>query len=218
MAVKIEIREGTALVEREVDGGRETWETPLPAVVSAQKGLNEPRYASLKGIMAAKKKPVQTLDAAALGLDAAAVGNHDLDWGTDSLAARMRGAGYPWLVANVFDSVSVALDSNTVLVKGLLDLSRLPHDFLGPFSGSFNGREPVEAGGPLLTGSGGTLRWLPDRLRIRDFPIPKKGIPALLRSLHVEAAQGGVTLPGVTGVGDVRVTAERVRLYRLERR
>src|SRR5512143_2967714 len=80
----------------------------------------------------------------------------------------------------VFDSVSVALDSNTVLVRGLLDLSRLPHDFLGPFSGSFNGREPVEAGGPLLTGSGGTLRWLPDRLRIRDFPIPKKGIPALL--------------------------------------
>jgi electron transfer flavoprotein beta subunit len=73
VAVKIEIQEGRALIEREVDGGRETWQTPLPAVVSAQKGLNEPRYASLKGIMAAKKKPVQTLDAAALGLDAAAV-------------------------------------------------------------------------------------------------------------------------------------------------
>jgi electron transfer flavoprotein beta subunit len=73
VAVKIEIQEGTAVVEREVDGGRETWQTPLPAVVSAQKGLNEPRYASLKGIMAAKKKPVQTLDAAALGLDAAAL-------------------------------------------------------------------------------------------------------------------------------------------------
>ena len=42
----------------------------------------------------------------ALGLDAAAVGNHDLDWGTDSLAARMRQAGYPWLAANVFDSVT----------------------------------------------------------------------------------------------------------------
>jgi hypothetical protein len=118
----------------------------------------------------------------------------------------------------VFDSVSVALDSNVVLVRGLLDLSRLPHGFLGPFSGSFDGREPVAAGGALLTGSGGTLRWAPDRLRIRDFPIPKKGIPVLLRSLHVEAAQGGVTLPGVTGVGDVRVTPERVRLYRLERR
>ena len=41
--------------------------------MSAQKGLNEPRYASLKGIMAAKKKQVQVLDLAALGLDAAAV-------------------------------------------------------------------------------------------------------------------------------------------------
>jgi electron transfer flavoprotein beta subunit len=73
VAVKIEVQEGRAVVEREADGGRETWQTPLPAVVSAQKGLNEPRYASLKGIMAAKKKPVQTLDAAALGLDAAAL-------------------------------------------------------------------------------------------------------------------------------------------------
>jgi electron transfer flavoprotein beta subunit len=73
VAVKIEIGDGKATVEREVDGGRETWETALPAVISAQKGLNEPRYASLKGIMAAKKKPVQVLDAAGLGLDAAAV-------------------------------------------------------------------------------------------------------------------------------------------------
>jgi electron transfer flavoprotein beta subunit len=73
VAVKIEVGESQATVEREIEGGRETWQTPLPAVVSAQKGLNEPRYASLKGIMAAKKKPIQTLDLAALGLDAAAV-------------------------------------------------------------------------------------------------------------------------------------------------
>jgi hypothetical protein len=119
---------------------------------------------------------------------------------------------------NTFDSVQVALDSNTVLVKGVLDLSRLPHDFLGPFSGSLSGREPVEAGGALVAGTGGSVRWVPDRLRIADFPIPKRGIPLLLKSLHVEAAQGGVTLPGVTGVGDVRVSPERVRLYRLARR
>jgi electron transfer flavoprotein beta subunit len=73
VAVKIEVQDASALVEREVDGGRETWQTPLPALVSAQKGLNEPRYASLKGIMAAKKKPIQALDAKALGLDAAAL-------------------------------------------------------------------------------------------------------------------------------------------------
>jgi electron transfer flavoprotein beta subunit len=73
VAVKIEVQDGKAVVEREIEGGRETWETSLPAVVSAQKGLNEPRYASLKGIMAAKKKPVQTVEAAGLGLDAAAI-------------------------------------------------------------------------------------------------------------------------------------------------
>jgi len=73
VAVKIEVEDGRATIEREIEGGRETWQAPLPAVVSAQKGLNEPRYASLKGIMAAKKKPIQVLDLAALGLDAAAV-------------------------------------------------------------------------------------------------------------------------------------------------
>jgi electron transfer flavoprotein beta subunit len=61
------------VVEREIEGGREIWETSLPAVISAQKGLNEPRYASLKGIMAAKKKPIEVKDAAALGLDPAAI-------------------------------------------------------------------------------------------------------------------------------------------------
>jgi electron transfer flavoprotein beta subunit len=73
VAVKVEIGDGRATIEREIEGGRETWETTLPAVVSAQKGLNEPRYSSLKGIMAAKKKQVQVFDLAGLGLDAAAV-------------------------------------------------------------------------------------------------------------------------------------------------
>jgi electron transfer flavoprotein beta subunit len=72
VAVKIDVRDGKATVEREIEGARETWETSLPAVISAQKGLNEPRYASLKGIMAAKKKPLEALDAAGVGLDAAA--------------------------------------------------------------------------------------------------------------------------------------------------
>jgi electron transfer flavoprotein beta subunit len=73
VVVKIELQEGKAVVEREIEGGRETWETFLPAVLSTQKGLNEPRYASLKGIMAAKKKPIQALDLAGLGLAAADV-------------------------------------------------------------------------------------------------------------------------------------------------
>ena len=70
MAVKVEIGDMKATVKREIEGALETWETTLPAVISAQKGLNEPRYASLKGIMAAKKKPIQVMDAAAAGLKA----------------------------------------------------------------------------------------------------------------------------------------------------
>ncbi len=73
VAVKIEVEDGKAVVEREIEGAHERWETSLPAVISAQKGLNEPRYASLKGIMGAKKKAIEVKDVAALGLDAAGV-------------------------------------------------------------------------------------------------------------------------------------------------
>lgn len=61
----------TAHAEREVEGGHEEIEIALPAVIAAQKGLNEPRYANLKGIMAAKKKPVTVVTAQELGLSAA---------------------------------------------------------------------------------------------------------------------------------------------------
>jgi len=70
MAVKLEVDGKQAKVDREIEGAHESWEVTLPAVLSAQKGLNEPRYASLKGIMKAKKKPVEVKDAAGLGLDA----------------------------------------------------------------------------------------------------------------------------------------------------
>jgi electron transfer flavoprotein beta subunit len=59
----------TLAVVREVDGGVETLEVTLPAVVTTDLRLNKPRFASLPGIMKAKKKPVQELQAAALGVD-----------------------------------------------------------------------------------------------------------------------------------------------------
>lgn len=55
---KLELDGARATVEREIEGGCEIVELTLPAVLTAEKGLNEPRYASLKGIMAAKKKPI----------------------------------------------------------------------------------------------------------------------------------------------------------------
>ena len=53
---------------RQVEGGLEVFDLPLPAVISAQKGLNEPRYPTLKGIMGAKKKEIKDLKASDLGL------------------------------------------------------------------------------------------------------------------------------------------------------
>ncbi len=64
VVVKLELGDGTFKAEREIEGGSEMVEGALPAVITAQKGLNEPRYASLKGIMAAKKKTIEELEAA----------------------------------------------------------------------------------------------------------------------------------------------------------
>ena len=60
----------TVRVGRQVEGALELFDLPLPAVVSAQKGLNEPRYPTLKGIMGAKKKEIRDVKAGDLGLAA----------------------------------------------------------------------------------------------------------------------------------------------------
>jgi electron transfer flavoprotein beta subunit len=59
VAVNLKIENKKVTVEREIEGGKEIVVTELPVVIGAQKGLNEPRYASLKGIMAAKKKTIE---------------------------------------------------------------------------------------------------------------------------------------------------------------
>jgi len=70
-ASKLEIADGKASVKREVDGGLETVEVALPAVVTTDLRLNEPRYATLPNIMKAKKKPLETVTPEALGVDVA---------------------------------------------------------------------------------------------------------------------------------------------------
>ncbi|MBS2961811.1 electron transfer flavoprotein subunit beta/FixA family protein [Actinocrinis puniceicyclus] len=73
-ASKVEV-DGTSIkINRQTDYGHDVVEAGLPAVVSVVEKINEPRYPSFKGIMAAKKKPVQTLDAAAAAIDTARVG------------------------------------------------------------------------------------------------------------------------------------------------
>ncbi len=72
---KLEWTDETRLkASREVEGATEVHEVGLPAVLTAEKGLNEPRYTSLPGIMKAKKKPIEELTAAAIGVDPAVVG------------------------------------------------------------------------------------------------------------------------------------------------
>jgi electron transfer flavoprotein beta subunit len=68
-ASKLALGDGKATVKREVDGGLETVEVVLPAVVTTDLRLNEPRYATLPNIMKAKKKPLETLTPDALGVD-----------------------------------------------------------------------------------------------------------------------------------------------------
>ncbi len=70
-ASKVDIADGRATVKREVDGGMETLAMKLPAVITTDLRLNEPRYATLPNIMKAKKKPMDTTNPETLGVDVA---------------------------------------------------------------------------------------------------------------------------------------------------
>ena len=67
----LEVGDGKITAHREIEGAEEVIEASIPAVITAQKGLNDPRYASLKGIMAAKKIPIDTKSVSDLGLSEA---------------------------------------------------------------------------------------------------------------------------------------------------
>jgi len=68
-ASKLEVADGKAQVTREVDGGSETLSLSLPAIITTDLRLNEPRYVTLPNIMKAKKKQLDTVSPADLGVD-----------------------------------------------------------------------------------------------------------------------------------------------------
>jgi electron transfer flavoprotein beta subunit len=74
LVTKVELLDGRIRCQAAVEGGAVTLEAPLPALFTTQRGLNEPRYASLPGIMKAKKKPLEVKTIADLGVDPARVG------------------------------------------------------------------------------------------------------------------------------------------------
>ncbi len=69
LVIKLEVQDGKVVCHRPVEGQTNVIEAPMPVVLTAQKGLNEPRYASLPGIMKAKKKPFETKTLADLGIE-----------------------------------------------------------------------------------------------------------------------------------------------------
>ena len=73
-ASRLEVDDGTARINRQIPGGYQEVSAQLPAVVSVVKGVNDPRYPSLKGIMAAKRKEIQKVQLAELGIAPAEVG------------------------------------------------------------------------------------------------------------------------------------------------
>ncbi|MEP6851823.1 MAG: electron transfer flavoprotein subunit beta/FixA family protein [bacterium] len=73
-ARKVTVDGSTVTIERQTDGGYDTVRASTPAVVSVVEKINDPRYPSFKGIMAAKKKPIETRTVADLGIDPASVG------------------------------------------------------------------------------------------------------------------------------------------------
>jgi len=86
----LEISDGKGKAEREVEGGVEVVEFPLPAVITAEKGLNEPRYPALRGIMMAKKKPLEIKD---VSLDAGGMEVVGLAYPPERKAGRIVGEG-----------------------------------------------------------------------------------------------------------------------------
>ena len=87
-AAKVEVDGSAVTIQRSTESGYDTVEASTPAVVSVVEKINEPRYPSFKGIMAAKKKPVSTLTLADLGLPADAVGLGGSWTAVDEFAAR----------------------------------------------------------------------------------------------------------------------------------
>jgi electron transfer flavoprotein beta subunit len=102
--LKVEVGAGAVKAERELENQRvQVVELTLPAVLAVQTGMNEPRYASLKGIMAAKKKEVRTVGLADLGLDPKTVGGGAARMKTIRLAPPPKGKGAEMLTGSADD-------------------------------------------------------------------------------------------------------------------
>lgn len=151
--------------------------------------------------------------AATLGRLAGRGGPAYVDLTAGELAALIE-AGLRRAPRRLVDSVAVGLAAGEILVRGVVDLTQVPPRLLGPLAGGLGRHEPVRIGGTLAADTAGAVWWTITVLQVRDFPFPRSTIPALLRALRVEAREAAVELPLPAPVGDARVDARRVRVYR----
>ena len=102
----VEIEGLTALVDHELDDGIEQISVALPALFTAQQGLAEPRYPTVRDIMQSKKKPIDTKDLAALGIDASQVGPESAQVRVISYALKPERAGGRIVEGDTCDAVA----------------------------------------------------------------------------------------------------------------
>ena len=96
-ATKLNVSGDSATIERQADIGYNTVQASLPALVSVTKAINEPRYPSMKGIMASKRKPLDTFSLADLGISpdqAGSAGSHEKVVGTEKVSTQRKGELY----------------------------------------------------------------------------------------------------------------------------
>jgi len=109
---------GVAIATRQIEGGSETIESPTPVLLTCQKGLNQPRLPSFKGIMAAKKKPIEILDAGKLGFVPSVITN-------EASTTISTGLELPLLRSNVEILDGPINDSVVKLVKALREKEKV---------------------------------------------------------------------------------------------
>jgi electron transfer flavoprotein beta subunit len=118
--LKAEIQDGTIRVERELENQKvQVVEMTLPAVIAVQTGINEPRYASLKGIMAAKKKEIRTVTLADLKLSAGEIAAAAARFKTVRLATPPKGKGAEMLTGPA-DQIAKGLVQRIKTKTGIL--------------------------------------------------------------------------------------------------
>jgi electron transfer flavoprotein beta subunit len=109
---------GVAIATRQIEGGSEIIESPIPVLLTCQKGLNQPRLPSFKGIMAAKKKPIEILDAGKLGFVPSVITN-------EASTTISTGLELPLLRSNVEILDGPINDSVVKLVKALREKEKV---------------------------------------------------------------------------------------------